>query len=97
MTTQNTDLTTIEEISPEEAAMVFGGAKKKKKVRYRVEVRNIKGKLRKVKRVISKKSVIKLKRQKKGVYSIRYRANSRNAKQTVSNGGDYSSAGSFNV
>ncbi len=45
----------------------------------------------------SRKSTTKLKRQKKGVYSVKYRASARSKKSTPSRSGPSRSANSFNV
>ena len=73
----------IEEVSPKEAAHVFGG----NKVRYRVIITKLKGnRIRRVKRIITRKAVTRLIRLARGKYTVRYKALVKRTKKTVSHG-----------
>ena len=89
-----------ESVSDEEGEEIrgMGGRKKKKKLkqRYEVVVNRIKGKKRKIKKAVTKKNVIRLKRVKKGNYLVKYRAIIKNKKKTVSRS-NYSPSNSFNI
>ncbi|WP_417383156.1 hypothetical protein [Gimesia sp.] len=71
----------IEEVSPEEAANVFGG----NKVRYEVVISKMVGsRIRRVKRIVTKKALTRLIRLKKGHYTVKYKAVITRKKKTVS-------------
>ncbi|MFI4851733.1 MAG: hypothetical protein ACIAZJ_21650 [Gimesia chilikensis] len=73
----------IEEISPEEAAGVFGG----NKARYRVMITKLKGnRIRRVKRIVTRKAVTRLIRLSRGKYTVRYKRLVTRTKQTASHG-----------
>ncbi|MBN71866.1 hypothetical protein [Gimesia chilikensis] len=73
----------IEEISPEEAASVFGGSK----ARYEVIVSKLVGnKVRRVKRIVTRKALTRLIRLKSGKYTVKYKAVINRHKTTVSHG-----------
>lgn len=71
----------IEEVSPEEAANVFGG----NKVRYRVIIsKRVGNKIRRVKRIVTRKQLTRLTRLKRGTYTVKYKAVVNQNKKTVS-------------
>jgi hypothetical protein len=73
----------IEEVSPEEAANVFGG----NKVRYRVIIsKRVGNKIRRVKRIVTRKALTRLIRLKSGKYTVKYKAVINRHKTTVSHG-----------
>ncbi|KAA0131461.1 hypothetical protein FYZ48_25275 [Gimesia chilikensis] len=73
----------IEEVSPEEAANVFGG----NQVRYRVIVSKLVGnKVRRVKRIVTRKALTRLIRLKNGHYTVKYKEVIKRKKPTYSHG-----------
>lgn len=82
MTTTNANLNTAVELTPEEAAAVTGG-------------RSRQNAGRRVSKKITRENIVKQKRVKKGIYSVRYRANVTQQKNTFSRN-NYSSSNSFN-
>ena len=85
----------IEEISPEEAANVFGG----NKVRYRVIVSKLVGaRIRRVKRIVTRKTLTRMIRLKSGKYTVKYKAVIKRNKPVVSHGGGgHRSATNFHI
>ena len=62
----------IEEISPEEAAGVMGGNWRRR------------ARIRRVKRIVTKKSIQRLNRLKRGTYTVKYKEEIKRNKKTVS-------------